>query len=79
MNKWQKIASVIVFGAIAISLTHSIKEIEANYIHQDLIGVDNRVLWDISPYIHTLTCLAVGLYFIAVTLFICLWRKGGKR
>lgn len=79
MRKWQKIVGVISFGLIGASLACSIFEIQGIYIGQDLICDENRTLWEVQPYIITLGILAVSLYFMALALFICLWRKGGKR
>lgn len=79
MTKWQKIVGIIVFGVIGILLGFSMIEIEAFYICQDLITNDIRYFWNAQPYFITLTFISIVLYFIAITLFICLWRKGGKR
>ena len=79
MKKWQKIAGVVAFVAIGTSTAYSIFEIEAAYIGQDLICDENRPLWEVQSYIIALACLAISLYLIALALFICLWRKGGKR
>ena len=78
MKKWQKIVGIIVFVTIGILLAFSMNEIEIIYIHQDLFCGDNLALWDIKPYIITLEVLSVVLYLIVLTLFILLWRKGGK-
>ena len=79
MKKWQKIVGIIVFGTIGILLAFSMNEIEITYIHQDLICDDNWALREIKPYFITLEVLSIVLYFIALFLFICLWRKGGKK
>lgn len=79
MKKWQKITGITVFGVIGILLGFSMIEIEALYICQDLITNDNRSIWNAQPYFITLILISVGLYFIAISLFICFWRKGGKR
>mgnify|MGYP000830063658 FL=1 len=79
MKKWQKIVGVISFGLIGALLAYSISEIEIAYLWYDIICDTNRGFWDAQPYFIALKCLAVSLYFIALALFICLWRKGGKR
>lgn len=79
MKKWQKIVGILAFVGIGILLGLSIIEIEALYICQDLITNDNRSIWNAQPYFFTLILISVGLYFIAISLFICLWRKGGKK
>ena len=79
MNKWYKIVGIIAFGVIGVSLACSIFEIQGIYIGQDLICDENRTLWEVQPYIIALECLAISLYLIAIALFICFWRKGGKR
>ena len=79
MKKWQKIIGVIAFGLIGALLAYSIFEIELAYMWYDIICDANRGFWDAHPFFITLECAAVSLYFIALALFICLWRKGEKR
>ena len=79
MKRWQKIIGVIVFGVIGITLIYLIMAIGADYMYQDLITSENRSLWNAFTHIVTLECVAVTCYFIALALFVCLWRKGGKR
>ncbi len=79
MKKWQKTAGVICFGLLGALLAYSISEIEITYLWSDIICDANRVFWDAHPYFIALECLAVSLYSIALALFICFWRKGGKR
>lgn len=79
MKQWQKIVGIVTFVAIGISTAYSIFEIQGAYIGQDLICDENRILWDVQSDIIALVCLAISLYLIAIALFICLWRKGGKR
>lgn len=79
MNKWQKIVGVVGFGVIGITLIYLIMAIGADYMYQDLITSENRSLWNALTHIVTLACVAVTCYFIALVLFICLWRKGGER
>lgn len=79
MNKCQKIVGVIVFGVIGITLIYLIMAIGADYMYQDLITSENRSLWNAFTHIVTLECVAVMCYLMSLALFICLWRKGGKR
>lgn len=68
MKQWWKIVGVIAFGAI---------------------GICELLLWTFSitdledtPWYNCINNLGVALwlnYFIAVAMFICLWRKGDKR
>lgn len=79
MKKWQKTVGILAFVGIGILLGFSMIKIEAFYICQDLITNDNRYFWNAQPYFITLTFISIVLYFIAISLFICLWRKGSKR
>jgi len=79
MYKWQKIVGVVGFGVIGITLIFLILEISADYMWQDLITSENRMLWNMFTHIVTLECVAIMCYFIAIALFICRWEKGGKR
>ena len=79
MNIWQKTVGILVFTFIGIVGSVSILQIEEAYLFNDLIGDDNRVLWDICAYIEALVCVSVVSYIIALYLLIKLWRKGGNR
>ncbi len=79
MKTWQKIVGILVFTFMGIVGGVSILQIEEAYLFNDLIGDDNRVLWDICAYIEALVCVSVVSYIIALYLFIKLWRKGGRR
>lgn len=79
MKRWHKIAGIIIFGAIGMLLVFSMYEIQNTYICQDFICDDNWGLWKAMPYFITLEILSIVLYLIALSLFICLWRKGGRR
>lgn len=79
MNKWQKIVGVITFGAIGIYelLLCANTYVDLKYIIEP---------YDISDIIDRMYLRADALsaslwlnYFIALFIFICLWRKGGKR
>lgn len=79
MKTWQKIVGILVFTFMGIVGGVSILQIEEAYLFNDLIGDDNRVLWDICAYIEALVCVSVVSYIIALYLFIKLCRKGGRR
>lgn len=68
MKSWQIIVGVIAFGAIGIC--------------ELLLWAFSITDWEDTPWYNCINNLGVTLwlnYFIALTLFICLWRKGGKR
>lgn len=79
MKLWQKIICVIAIGAIGIyelllcaNTYVDLKYIIEPYDIPDIIG---------RMYLRA-DALSASLwinYFIALVLFICLWRKGGKR
>lgn len=79
MKTWQKIVGVLLFTVIGIVGGISILKIEEAYLLNDLIGDDNRVLWDISTYIRTLVSVFGVSYMTALLLYINQWRKGGRR
>ena len=68
MKSWQTIAGVMTFGAIGIC--------------ELLLWAFSITDWEDTPLYNCMNNLGVALwlnYFIALTMFICLWRKGGKR
>lgn len=79
MKKWQKILGVIVSAIIGVVNFIIFREIEYVYISNDLIGLDNRPLWQISEYFMALEVLFIVTYIIGIILFIKLWLKGGRR
>ncbi len=79
MKRWQKIAGVVTFVAISICelLLWANTYLDLKYIIEP---------YDISDIIDRMYLRADALsaalwlnYFIALALFICLWRKGGKQ
>ena len=79
MNKWQKIVGVITFGAIGIyELLVSLNAyLDLKYFIEpyDIQDIIDRMYLRVDS-------LSASLwlnYFIALALFICLWRKGEKR
>lgn len=79
MKKWQKILGVIVGAIIGVVNFIIFREIEYVYISNDLIGEDNRPLWQVSDYFIALEVLFSVTYIIGIILFIKLWRKGGRQ
>lgn len=79
MRKWQKIVGVVGFGVIGIYelLLCTNTYVDLKYIIE---------LYDIPDIIDRMYLRADALsaalwlnYIIALFMFICLWRKGGKR
>lgn len=78
MNKWQKILGLIVLLFIAIYelLTWANTYVYLKYVVEP---TDNDLLIEQS-YIY-IDALSIGMWMnlaLAILLFICLWRKGGK-
>jgi len=79
MKRWQKITGVVTFVAIGICelLLWANTYLDLKYIIEpfDIPDIIDRM------YLRT-DALSAALwlnYFIALALFICLWRKGGKQ
>lgn len=79
MKKWQKIVGITVFGVIGIYelLLWVNAYLDLKYIVEpyDISDIIERMYLRIDS-------LSIALwlnYFIALVLFICLWRKGGKQ
>jgi len=79
MKTWQKIAGLIIFISIFIFgvLTWINAYVDAKYIIEpfDIDIIEERYYL----YIDGLSTLMWISYFISFTLFIILWRKGGKQ
>ena len=68
MNKWHKIVGIIVFAVIGI--------------YELLLWAFAITDWEDTPLYNCINNLSVALwlnYFIALCMFIYLWRKGGKQ
>lgn len=68
MKQWHKIVGVTAFGAIGIC--------------ELLLWAFAITDWEDTPLWNCINNLSIALwfnYFIALAMFICLWRKGGKR
>ena len=79
MEKWQKIVGIPVFGVIGIYelLLWVNAYLDLKYIVEpyDISDIIERMYLRIAS-------LSIALwfnYFIALFMFICLWRKGGKK
>ena len=79
MKKWQKIVGITVFGVIGIYelLLWVNAYLDLKYIVEpyDISDIIERMYSRIAS-------LSIALwfnYFIALFMFICLWRKGGKK
>ena len=79
MKTWQKISGCIIFGlgAIVELLLVCNAYLDLKYIVEPF---DNQVIIErMHLNIDALSCTMLINYFVALGLFICLWRKGGKR
>ncbi len=79
MNNWQKIVGIIAFGVIGICelLLSANTYLDLKYISLDLYWPE-----EIERLYQRTNSLSIALllnYIIALALFICLWRKGGKQ
>ena len=79
MKKWQKIVGITVVGVIGIYelLLWVNAYLDLKYIVEpyDISDIIERMYLRIAS-------LSIALwfnYFIALFMFICLWRKGGKK
>lgn len=79
MKQWQKVVGVIAFGAIGIcELLLSLNAyMDLKYFIEpyDIPDIIDRIYLRVD----SLSVVLWLNYFIALALFICLWRKGGKR
>lgn len=85
MNKWHKIVGTVIISALAIANAWAI----IDYIHlAEVAGawsaeVTQESFFDCVFYFRRhfwiYTILSIIDFFIIMTLFIHLWRKGGKR
>lgn len=79
MKQWQKIVGVIAFGVIGIcELLLSLNAyMDLKYFIEpyDIPDIIDRMYLRVD----SLSVVLWLNYFIALALFICLWRKGGKR
>lgn len=79
MKKWRKLVGVIAFGVIGICelLIFANTYIDLKYITLDIYWPD-----EIERLYQRTNSLSIALllnYIIVLALFICLWRKEGKR
>lgn len=79
MKKWRKTVGVIAFGVIGICelLIFANTYMDLKYITLDIYWPD-----EIERLYQRTNSLSIALllnYIIVLALFICLWRKEGKR
>ncbi len=79
MKKWRKLVGVIAFGVIGICelLIFANTYMDLKYITLDIYWPD-----EIERLYQRTNSLSIALllnYIIVLALFICLWRKEGKR
>lgn len=79
MKKWRKIVGVIAFGMIGVCelLIFANTYMDLKYITLDIYWPD-----EIERLYQRTNSLSIALllnYIIVLALFICLWRKEGKR
>ena len=79
MNKWQKIVGIVTLVILAIVnfVIYELSYMQTMYIkgHPSV----ERVLSDSHDALLNVGYLVLTNYLIIAFLFICLWRKGGKR
>ena len=79
MKKWQKIVGIVGFVVIGICelLLCANTYLDLRYITLDLYCSDE--IERLYQRTHSLSIALLLNYIIALFMFICLWRKGGKR
>ncbi len=79
MKKWQKISGIVSLAILAIInfVIYGLSDMQTMYIkgHPSV----ERVLSDSHDALLNIGYFVLANYLIMVFLFICLWRKGGKR
>lgn len=79
MKKWQKITGIVSLAILAIInfVIYGLSYMQTMYIkgHPPV----ERVLSDFHDALLNVGYLVLANYLIIIFLFICFWRKGGKR
>ena len=79
MNRWQKISGCVIFGlgAVIELLLACNAYLDLKYIVEpfDIQDIIERMYLSID----SLSCAMWINYFVALGLFVYLWKKGGKR
>ena len=83
MNKWQKIAGTITLVVLAvlniILCVYYLEYATSMYFEQGKHKDAIEIMRTHSRYaIKNISCLVHTNYIVALFLFMCLWRKGGK-
>ena len=78
MKKWQKIVGIVSLAILAIInfVIYGLSDMQTIYKGHPSV---ERVLSDSHDALLNVGCLVLANYLIIVLMFICLWRKGGKR
>ena len=78
MNKRQKIVGIVSLAILAIInfVIYGLSDMQTIYKGHPSV---ERVLFDSHDALLNIGYLELANYLIIVFLFICLWRKGGKR
>lgn len=85
MKQWPKIVGIVLISALAISNTWAVIDyillIEAAGVWSDEITQESffDCVFNFRHHFWAYTLLSIIELFIIIALFICLWRKGGKR
>ena len=84
MKKWQKIVGIIALVVLAIlNIVICVYYLEYTAIYFEPGGSTQDAIEIVRTYlqyaIKRLSYLVYANYIIALLLFICLWRKGGKQ
>lgn len=79
MNKWQKISGIVSLAILAIInfVIYGLSYMQTLYIKGHPSA--ERIMSDFHDALLNVGYLILANYLIIVLLFICLWRKGGKR
>ncbi len=79
MNKRQKIVGIVSLAILAIInfVIYGLSDMQTMYIKEHPSA--ERVLSDSHDALLNVGYLVLVNYLIIVLMFICLWRKGGKR
>ena len=78
MKKWQKISGIVSLAILAIInfVIYGLSDMQTIYKGHPSV---ERVLSDSHDALLNVGYLVLANYLIIVLMFICLWRKGGKR
>lgn len=77
MKKWQKIVGIFTIAVLGIVnfIIYAMSDINVMYLK----GPIDPILIKCRQSISNMGYLILANYLIIIFLFICLWRKGGKK